>query len=135
MRRFITLAILALALSSCASLEPYSFHYRELTDSSRVLKKTSGESTLVVRREPAFTGGGADHFFILDGDKVVQLDQEEQFTLHIAPGQYVIGSLCELPPFPSHQHETALTAQPGKTYFYRLFSSTNDICQIAPMSR
>ena len=126
--------MLAVVLSSCSSTDPYSFHYNELTDQTRVLRHTAGDSTVVVRREPDGISVAAAHFFTLDGEKIVRLDQEEQYTFHIPAGQYVIGSLCKLP-FSDITNEASLNAQPGKTYIYRDFSVVGAGCSIAPMSR
>jgi hypothetical protein len=61
------------------------------------------------------------------------LEQGEQHAFHIQPGQYVVGSLCNTLFMPAF-NETSLNAQPGKTYFYRIFSVGEQRCSIAPMT-
>ena len=81
------------------------------------------------RREPGLLGIGVNHFFTLNSEKVVLLRQEEQYTFHVPAGQHIVGALCE-GPF-DVTHELSLNAQPGGTYFLRMYTD----CLLAPMSR
>jgi hypothetical protein len=74
-----------------------------------------------------------NHFFLLDGEPVIQLRQEEQYSFQVAPGQHIVGAKCSSF-LGSITNEASLNAQAGKTYIYRIYT-INTACEIAPMSR
>lgn len=119
-------------LGGCASIDPYSFTYKEVSDPSKILKKSSGNVTIVSRREPGFTGSAATCYFTIDGEKIVELNPGEEYKSHVPPGQYVVGYFCT--PF-SYSTEMGLLANSGKTYWFRLYALFGQSLQIAPMSR
>jgi len=133
MLRAIALVVL---LAGCASTDPYSFHYVELADQSRILHAPPpGSATVVVRREPSFSGVALNHFLTVDGVKIAQLQQEEQHTFTVAPGRYVVGHLCEAVIGGPALGETVLQAEAGKTAIYRLYTVQQSGCLIEVMSR
>jgi len=129
--RIAAFACIAITISGCASLDAYSFTYNELSDKTRILKKTEGAVTVVARREPGFSGSGSTCYFTINTENVAELKPGEQYTLHIMPGYQIVGFICH----PSSQTvEASLLGEAGKTYWFRLYSLGAGY-QIAPMTR
>jgi hypothetical protein len=132
MKSLVILAAATLALSACASTDPYSFTYKEVNPNYTPL---ADKVTLTVRMEPGLAGAAVSHYFILDGVKISQIKRGEQYSISIDPGQHIIGFRCIRPIGTDLVDEVLASIEAGHTYYFKVSSMDHSFCKISPMTR
>ena len=81
-------------------------------------------ATIVVKRDPGFTGSALSSILLLDGKRVASIKPGQYLELSLKPGEYLVGvawsdGMGALET--SATREIAIDCKAGKTYYIRMF--------------